>query len=559
MALTDKITQAMKEILDNPREINEDEHKVFTVRNTKTGQIYFTTKYEGSAHSRKKQIQAAGGDHKHAEVFGHGAGGYGKGVQISEALKEETSEQKAKRAAIKADLDQGDGEHNAQERENNISDKVLRARKHMSESVADLDVEDGVAFSRSKNDGKYRAQSFAKGRVHKGTYGSSYDPDAEGEFKDVNPTPTSGIPVANFNTGDKVKVSAAYGKANFSKGVRHTAPHEVVSTNSTHAVLKNLVKGTQHTVPLAYVSVVGKKGRPSTKAADGKGDKSAGKWDAAKANPAAPSWLGWGKPVKESKDLEEVAKWRVEGGKNGVTGLGKTFVKTPVEYGEVIIREPIGRDGLDANSEPISKTDPLDGREKAKFSQQGKPLLPKNANRNLKGMIAKKLGTHTKANLPEEVELDEVISDAAAGRHADLEFSGHYSGSGERETTPEGHTHELVHRDRRVATGTPDSLLKTFQSGKYPGAKITRLNEDFEVEFSKDGNMYIYSLSYNGKAIAEGASVTLQGAELMADRYQNTFIAEAERFEAEMIAEESSKEESTSKALEIAKKYGSKQ
>lgn len=107
--------------------------------------------------------------------------------------------------------------------------------------------------------------------------------------------------------------------------------------------------------------------------------------------------------AKISQTLDEQAKWRQQ--TNG-PGLGKTFVKTVTDYGDRTMKESIGRDGLDADSEPFSKGDMIKDR-KLSLSQKGLKLLKKNAQNNLKGAIRTSLGKHGKSNLPEEVELEE--------------------------------------------------------------------------------------------------------------------------------------------------------
>lgn len=445
MSLKDKITQSVAGIIENLNEGADDGFKFYTVKNEKTGQVYHTTKYKNSASYMANRIRAAGGVHVDAKPYGHTSAIDDKGTEIKEDVE----------------LNEGWDDH--------------------------LDPDDSVSASLGKNDAKYKAQTFAKGRVHKGTYGGAYNPDEEGEVKDSNPTPTSSQSVSSFNTGSKVKISAAYGKANFKNGIRHTAPHEVISTNNTHARVKNLTKGTVHDVPLAHLSAIGKKGRPTT--ASSGGDKSVGKWDTSKIQ-GAPSWLGLSAPLKSKAKAKKV-----------------TF--------------------------------------------------------------------------DESVEIEEA-SAAAMGRHADLDFSGHYDRS--ESPVPSGHTHELVHNGKRIGTGSPDSLLKKFNSGNYPGAKIkkilaegeeyqdgdiidleegsdsiqTLVKESVEINLEKIGNVYKYALVLEGEILAEGFAATLNGAERMAERYLNTFIAEAEEYESSIAMTEEAELTTKYNVLEVAKKIGAK-
>ena len=116
--------------------------------------------------------------------------------------------------------------------------------------------------------------------------------------------------------------------------------------------------------------------------------------------------------MKKQENIAEGAKWRQEGGKGGATGLGKTFVKQVTDYGDRDIKVPIGRDGLDKDSEPIEGPgDQLSYRKNAGVSTRGEPLLPKNAQKNLKGMIGRSKGKHGPVGvLPENEQLAELNS-----------------------------------------------------------------------------------------------------------------------------------------------------
>lgn len=118
--------------------------------------------------------------------------------------------------------------------------------------------------------------------------------------------------------------------------------------------------------------------------------------------------------MDEEVELEESAKWRQQTNRPTGPGLGKTFVKTVTDYGDRVMKEPIGRAGLDDNSEPISGNDILGDRQKAKLdlSTRGLKLLKKNAQRNLKGNIKSSLGKHVTPSLPESVDdLEEAVKD----------------------------------------------------------------------------------------------------------------------------------------------------
>jgi hypothetical protein len=113
--------------------------------------------------------------------------------------------------------------------------------------------------------------------------------------------------------------------------------------------------------------------------------------------------------TKEEAELDEAAKWRqgyrASGHpagfkhKSGEVGpLGGTY-DTENQYG-------------DEKKVPVQKhrdyEDPLKNREKTKLSTSGKPLLSKNAQKNLKTAIQQAKGKHGPVSkLPEEVELDE--------------------------------------------------------------------------------------------------------------------------------------------------------
>ena len=119
------------------------------------------------------------------------------------------------------------------------------------------------------------------------------------------------------------------------------------------------------------------------------------------------------KAIREESTINELAKWRKEGGKGSATGLGKTFVKQTVDYGDREIKVPIGRQGLDQNSEPLDNagSDPLSNRgANLKTSSKGTALLPKNAQRNLKDRIKRDLGKHGPVGtLPESKVIDDAI------------------------------------------------------------------------------------------------------------------------------------------------------
>jgi len=115
------------------------------------------------------------------------------------------------------------------------------------------------------------------------------------------------------------------------------------------------------------------------------------------------------KQMPEEVELDEAAKWRqgyrASGHpagfkhKSGEVGpLGGTY-DTENQYG-------------DEKKVPVQKhrdyEDPLKNREKTKLSTSGKPLLSKNAQKNLKTAIQQAKGKHGPVSkLPEEVELDE--------------------------------------------------------------------------------------------------------------------------------------------------------
>lgn len=427
----------------------------------------------------------------------------------------------------------------------NDSDDAHSTAKHMikedlNESTDDEAPTAPVSLRMSKTDAKYRAQTFAKGRDIKGSYGNTYNPDdEEGKMVDSNPAPTSGVSVSSFNTGDKVKISSSFGKANFKNGVRHTAPHEVISTNSTHAHVKNLVKGTTHQIPLAHIIPVGKRGRP-TLASTG-GDKSSSKWDASAIN-GAPSWLGLGKPVPQKVAGRKVSFSKPEDHLDEeVVDLDESKI-SPEEAKNILTNHGgVGTNFHELSSSTVSSL--LDHAKK--YGYRKSPNAPGSTGR----MFHQHLSRIVSRTVSE--------SFASQGRAAERDWHSNMAGEvGARSTIPDGHTHELINKHgNRVATAsTPEKLFQHL--GKAgPGARIKKIMaEDFNIELSKEGNMYKYQVISEDAVLFEGFAVTISGAENMAVRYVNTIIAEAEEYSSqEVMAEEYRKD-----ALEIAKKAGVK-
>lgn len=120
--------------------------------------------------------------------------------------------------------------------------------------------------------------------------------------------------------------------------------------------------------------------------------------------------------AKQKDDAEELdedgpgAKWRQGYEATGhPPGMKHALGTGPV--GGTYRNEPEGYDH-DEKKHPINKyrdhKDPLNGREKGKLSTSGKPLLPKNAARNLKGDIKSSLGKHGPVNALPESTINEL-------------------------------------------------------------------------------------------------------------------------------------------------------
>lgn len=213
---------------------------------------------------------------------------------------------------------------------------------------------------------------------------------------------------------------------------------------------------------------------------------------------------------KESVELDEQAKWRQQTNRPTGPGLGKTFVKTTVDYGDREIKEPIGKDGLDDNSEPIEKRDPLEARNNAKKSQRGKDLLPKNAQRNLKGLIKMAKGTHGKSNLPEEVELDEAF---------DPHKTKHPNG---------GTVMTLVNPWKKDDQGRPE-LITHFAPNRNPGKIRKGRMKGYDVAFTHDEteaekNKHEYAKKWGYNALSKiGEEVELDEGKLPTDLAVNAY------------------------------------
>ena len=194
--------------------------------------------------------------------------------------------------------------------------------------------------------------------------------------------------------------------------------------------------------------------------------------------------------MSEEVDLDEQAKWRQQTNRPTGPGLGKTFVKTVTDYGDRTMKEPIGREGLDADSEPITKRDPLEARDVAKKSQRGKDLLPKNAQRNLKGFIKRAQGTHGKSNLPEGVEIVDRDSDLDQ-EHFKLHVNGksvhfvHHNYENGHATDSKEDIHYQVKQQLKNLSPEHQKAVTNAVHASYRIKEEIELDEGVEIEESK--------------------------------------------------------------------------
>jgi hypothetical protein len=111
---------------------------------------------------------------------------------------------------------------------------------------------------------------------------------------------------------------------------------------------------------------------------------------------------------EELEEVEEAAKWRQGYSASGHPSGYKHKSGEIGPLGGTFTNRPSGYDG-DTKKVPVQKyrdkKDELSGRADTKLGSRGQPLLPKNAQSNLKHAVKQSLGKHGPAGkLPEEVE-----------------------------------------------------------------------------------------------------------------------------------------------------------
>jgi hypothetical protein len=125
---------------------------------------------------------------------------------------------------------------------------------------------------------------------------------------------------------------------------------------------------------------------------------------------------------EEVEEVEEAAKWRQGYSASGHPSGYKHKSGEIGPLGGTFTNQPSGYDG-DTKKVPVQKyrdkKDELSGRADTKLGSRGQPLLPKNAQSNLKHAVKQSLGKHGPAGkLPEEVEEDTSIDEKAVNPYA---------------------------------------------------------------------------------------------------------------------------------------------